>query len=343
LYLVEIIRKGDEHIIADPDVILQQNDILVFGGDTDNIAEIINSNTGLVLPEVGMLSRMKRTEIVEIIISQNSTLINKKVKQINFRATFDAAVIAVHRNGETIQVQFADLVLKAGDVLLVYAGEDFNSRIQSSTDFYLMSKIKDFVKYEWYKLVIIFGGTLLIILLSAFNVINLFLGLIIILVTSLILKIANPKEIPRSIDYNLALIIVLSLALGTAMTKTNAADLIANSIISIFIPLGRVWVLFGIYIITTILAAYITNKASVAIIFPIAITIANNLELNPLPFILTVAYASAANFMTPIGYQTNLMVYGPGRYSFRDFFKVGFPLTIIYMITTVTILSLIYF
>jgi di/tricarboxylate transporter len=158
----------------------------------------------------------------------------------------------------------------------------------------------------------------------------------------MILGLSTPKELPKSLDYNLALIIVLSLALGTAMIKTRAAELIANGFITLFLPLGRVGVLFGIYFITTILAAYITNKASVGIIFPIAVTIANNLNLSPTPFILTVAYASAANFMTPHGYQTNLMVYGPGNYLFKDFFKIGAPLTLLYMVTTVTILSLLY-
>jgi di/tricarboxylate transporter len=127
------------------------------------------------------------------------------------------------------------------------------------------------------------------------------------------------------------------------MVKTGAAEFIADGIISLFMPLGKIGVLFGIYFITTILAAYITNKAAVGIIFPIALTVASSLNVSPTPFVLTVAYASAANFMTPIGYQTNLMVYGPGNYSFTDFFKIGTPLTVLYMITTVTILTLLYF
>jgi di/tricarboxylate transporter len=101
--------------------------------------------------------------------------------------------------------------------------------------------------------------------------------------------------------------------------------------------------LFGIYIITTVLAAYITNKAAVAILFPISLTMAKNLGLDPIPFILTMNYAAAASFITPIGYQTNLMVYGPGKYNFQDFFKVGFPLTILYMLGTISILTLLYF
>ena len=161
--------------------------------------------------------------------------------------------------------------------------------------------------------------------------------------TSMLLKLTTPKELPKSIDYDLGLIIVMSLALGVAMVKSGAAPMLANFFITIFTPMGKYGVLFGIFILTSALGAYITGKAAVAIIFPIAVMMSLKLGLDPKPFILTVAYAAAANFITPIGYQTNLMVYGPGGYSFRDYFKLGFPLTVIYMFVTVFILALVYF
>jgi di/tricarboxylate transporter len=342
LFLVEILRESFRVSPVASDIVLERGDVLMFAGETDHIAELIGSNSGLVLPQVGMMSKMKRTEVVEIIVSQNSSLINKQVRDVNFRGKYDATIISVHRNGETIETKLGDVELKAGDMLLLFAGEDFNSRTANSRDFYFMSRIKHYTKLEWWKIATLFGGTFLAIILSAMHVISLFMALIILLLVTMAMKIANPKELPASIDYNLAMIIVMSLALGTAMIKSGAAELIANFMINALMPLGKVGLLFGIYFLTTILAAYITNKAAVGIIFPIALTVANNLEINPLPFVLTVAYAAAANFMTPIGYQTNLMVYGPGGYSFKDFFRIGFPLTIIYMLVTVIILSLIY-
>ena len=343
LYLVEILRRSFRVSPVASDIIIERGDVLLFAGETDDIAELIGSNSGLVLPQVGMMSKLRRTEVVEIIVSQNSSLINKQVKDINFRGKYDATIIAVHRNGESIESKIGNIELKAGDVLLLFAGEDFNSRTADSRDFYFMSKIKHYTKLEWWKTATLLGGLFLAIMLSAFHAVSLFMALIILLLITMAMKITNPKELPASIDYNLAMIIVMSLALGTAMIKSGAAVLIANFLINIFMPLGKTGLLFGIYFITTILAAYITNKAAVGIIFPIAITVAHNLEINPLPFVLTVAYAAAANFMTPIGYQTNLMVYGPGGYSFKDFFRIGFPLTIIYMIVTVLILSVVYF
>ena len=343
LFLVEILRRSFRFSAVAPDVILDRGDVLVFAGETPRIAELINSNSGLVLPEIGMLTKKRRSEIVEIVVSQNSPLTNKSIKESGFRGKYDAAIIAVHRNGEKIEGKLGNVILKAGDALLLYAGGDFLSRNINTTDFYFISKVRAFIKLEWYKTTILLGGLLLAVILSALHIVPLFMGLIIILLASMVLKVTHPKELPKSIDYNLALIIVLALALGTAMIKSGAADLIANLLINIFIPFGKIWLLLGIYLITTFLAAYITNTAAIGIIFPIALTAARNLDISAMPFVLTVAYAAAANFMTPIGYQTNLMVYGPGGYSFRDFFKIGFPLTIIYMVVTVSILSIIYF
>jgi di/tricarboxylate transporter len=343
LFLVEIIRKSFKIASVKPNIILQQDDLLIFAGDTETIAEMINSDIGLRLPSVGMLYKKKQTEVVEIVISHNSSMINKTVKEIRFRAKYDAAVIAVHRNGERISGKIGDIVINPGDVLLLFTGADFVSRSNHTQDFYFISKVKDFKKLEAYKTWTLLGGIVAVIFLAAFKVVSLFMGLIVLLMVLFSMKIAHPKELSKAIDYNLALIIVMALALGTAMIKSNAAELIADFIINIFLPLGKVGLLFGIYLITAFLAAYITNIAAVAIIFPISLTMASNLELNPIPFVLVVSFAAAANFITPHGYQTNLMVYGPGGYSFKDFFRVGFPLTMIYMVVTVFILHLIYF
>ena len=342
LFLVEIIRRSFKISSVKPNIILQPDDLLIFAGDIETIADMVDSDMGLRLPSVGMLYKKKQTEVVEIVISHNSAMINKTVKEIRFRAKYDAAVIAVHRNGERISGKIGEIIIRSGDVLLLFTGADFVSRSIHTQDFYFISKVKDFQKLEPYKIWTLLGGTLSIILLAAFKIVSLFMGLIVLIMILLAMKIANPKELYKAIDYNLALIIAMSLALGTAMIKSGAAELFADSVITVFLPLGKIGLLFGIYLITSILAAYITNIAAVAIIFPISLTMAVNLNLPTMPFILVVSFAAAANFMTPIGYQTNLMVYGPGGYSFKDFFRVGFPLTMIYMVVTVSILSLIY-
>ncbi|MDX9694512.1 MAG: SLC13 family permease [Bacteroidales bacterium] len=341
-YLIEIFRNNYKISLLSSEIVLQQDDQLIFAGDTNVITDMLNTDSGLTLPSVGMLNKKKQTEVVEIVISHNSKMIGRSVSEIRFRARFDAAVIAVHRNGERISGKLGETIIKAGDVLLLYTGADFFSRSVDTHDFYFISKVKDFQKLESYKIWTLLGGTVLVILLSAFHLVSLFMGLIVLLMIVISMKIAKPKELYKAIDYNLAMIIALSLALGTAMIKTGAADLVADLVVKVFLPLGKVGLLFGIYFITAILAAYITNKAAVAIVFPVSIMMASNLGLNPIPFVLVVSFAAAANFMTPHGYQTNLMVYGPGGYTFTDFFKIGFPLTMIYMVVTVIILRFIY-
>ncbi len=343
LVLVGILRKSFKITSVPSDVMLDRGDVLIFTGETKIIADLITSNSGLVLPEIGMLTKMKKAEVVEVVISQNSSLINRTVRDSNFRGKYDAAIIAVHRNGERIEGKLGNVELKAGDVLLLFTGEDFISRTSDTNDFYFISKVKEYMKLEGWKTAMLVGGTFLVIILAALHVISLFMGIGIMILTSMVLKVTSPKQIPGSIDYNLALVVVLSLALGTAMIKSGAASLIANGMISVFLPLGKAGVLCGIYIVTVLLVWTVTSKAGIAIAFPIAITIAYKLGVNPVPFVLVVSYAGACTFLAPHGYITNLMVSGPGGYTYRDFLKTGLPLTVLYMIVAVTVLSLVYF
>jgi len=343
LTLTAIVRKSITIIEVPPDVVLDQGDVLVFKGETHKITELLSAKSGLVVPEVGMLSHLSRANVNEVVVSQNSSLINKSVRDTDFRGKFDAAIIAVHRNGERIGGKPGSVVLKAGDVLLLFAGENFLRRSRDTFDFYFITRVTEYINLKWYKTLILIVGTAIVITLAALNVISLFMGLILMLLISMLLKVTTPKEIPNTIDYNLALVIVLSLALGTAMIKSGAADIVANGVISAFLPLGKTGVLFGVYLITALLAAYITTKAAVAIVFPVAISVAQLLGVSGTPFVLAVAYAAACTFITPHGYVTNLMVYGPGGYNFRDFMKIGLPLTLLYMVVAVAILSAIYF
>jgi di/tricarboxylate transporter len=343
LFLAEVIRQSEVIRPVSPATLITEGDTLLFAGDTQTIVEMIDSDSGLQLAQVGMFVKKRHTEVMEIVISHNSTLISKTVKESQFRGKYDAAIIAIHRNGERITGKIGEVRLRAGDVLLLLVGDDFNKLSSETLDFYLISKIKDFRKLEWYKVAVLLGGTGLAILLHGLGILSLFLGLVIVLIIAMILKIASPKDIHKSLDLNLAIIIAMSLALGIAMVKTGVAHAVSEYFIKAMEPLGVIGLLTGIFIITNLLASYITNKAAVALIFPISITVAFDLGLtDPTPFILIVAFAGAANFITPIGYQTNLMVYGPGGYAFKDFMKIGLPLTVLYMIATVTILYFYY-
>ncbi len=339
LYLVRVIRDNTQFMAEPNETLLKEGDILLFAGDTQSITQLLKKNPSISIPSVGMYAKKNQTGIIEIVVSHNSSLINKTLKEENFRAKYDATAIAIHRNGERINGKIGAVTLKAGDTILLLTGADFFQLLNQTKDFYTISKPKEIKRLGSFKTFFLIGGTIAVILLAALKLISLFMGLLVFISLLISLNITTPKKIGKAIDFQLGIIIVMALALGKAMTKTGVAENFAQVIIQVFEPLGKVGLLAGIYFITTILAAFITNVAAVAIVFPISLTLAHDLNLAFLPFILVVSYAAAANFMTPIGYQTNTMVYGPGGYKFKDFIRIGGPLTLIYMAGTILILS----
>jgi len=343
LFLVEVKRNDETYSAIGPGFLIRENDILSFAGDTASIAELIEPQNGLAMQEGIKHQESDKTGLLEVVIAANSMLLDKTVKESGFRSKYDASVIAIHRHGEKLNGKLGDVRLRAGDVLLMLTGEDFETRSFRIKEFYRISKLRTYEKPKTKDTIILVGGLMLAILASVFKIIPLFIGVLSLLAIIFIFKVANPKEIEKAIDFNLGLTIAMALALGTAMSKTGVAADISHGIINLLIPFGIMGLLAGIYIATSILAAYITNVAAVAILFPIVLAIAAEEHLNPLPFVLLIAYAAAANFMTPIGYQTNMMVYGPGSYKFTDYLKIGLPLTFIFGIGAVLILWIKYF
>jgi di/tricarboxylate transporter len=340
LYLVEILR-GDQSIKPVSSYTrLKENDVLLFAGETASITEMIEARSGLQLAQIGMYARKAQTAIVEVVVSYNSTLVSKTAKLVNFRSRFDAAIIAIHRNGERVSGKLGEVQIVAGDVLLLLTGEDFNSHSKDTQEFYVISRLQEFKKQPAYKQILLIGGILTAITASALGFIKLFTALVLLLLLILMTRMVSPKDVAKSIDFNLIIILALSLALGTAMINSGVAASFADASFKVFKPFGIIGVLVGIFLITNILTSLLANAAAVAIVFPVAISMAVELGINAKPFVLIVAFAGAAAFLTPIGYQTNLMVYGPGGYNFRDFMRVGLPLAVLYMI--VAVLGLIY-
>ena len=343
LFLVKVERKKEVFSVINPNFIIKENDILSFAGDTTAISELIEPKNGLMLEEGYEHQSIQKANLLEVVLAHNSALINKTVKKIGFRSKYDASVIAIHRNGEKVKGKIGNIELKSGDVLLMLTGDDFDSLSFRSKEFYRISKLRTYEKPKTKDAIILIGGLILAIVLSAVKLIPLFIGVLVLLAIIMISGITNPKDVEKGIDFNLGLTIAMALALGLAMSKTGVASDISHGIINLLSPIGIIGLLSGVYIATSLLAAYITNVASVAILFPIVLAIADEKSLNPLPFVLLIAYAAAANFMTPIGYQTNMMVYGPGSYTFKDYMKIGLPLTVIYGVGAVSILYWMYF
>ena len=341
LFLVEVIRKGKKISPVSPSEILEEDDILIFAGQTTSVVDLVSSFKGLSLPEACIVNEEK-VDIVEVVISNNSSLINKKVRDTDFRAKYDAAIIGVHRNGEKLKGKIGEIVLRPGDLLLLVTGKDFWKRVEDTTDFYIISKVRELYNIDLKKGNLILAGFILIIILSALKIVPLFVGLLTFISVLVISKITTYAEIKKGIDVNLIIIAALSIAIGKAIVSSGMADFLALNLIKLFSPVGVIGALIGVYLLTNILTEFVTNVAAASIAFPVAISTANHLSLDYVPFVLAVAYGASASFLTPIGYQTNLMVYAVGNYRFKDFIIVGLPLSFIYGILCILILKLLY-
>ena len=327
-FLVEIIRKTAVITPVSPEHILRAGDKLIFTGETNSIPELSKPELGLSLPKECIAAEL--SDVVEVVVSHNSWLIGKLVKDTHFRGKYDAAIVAIHRNGAKISGKIGSVVIQAGDVLLLFAGRDFDIRA-TGNEFYVISK-KENKKVDAKKAIMVIVGVLLSVVVSANTPLSLFSCLLVVLAISFFTKTLTGSEIKRGINLNMMLIMAFGLALGKAMNNSGAAEFIASNVLKVAEPFGAVAILGMIFLITNLLASYMTNLAAVAIIFPISVGIAQSMGLPLEPFIMIVAFGGAANFITPIGYQTNLMVYGSGGYSFNDFMKIGLPLTILYIV-----------
>ena len=326
-FLVEIVRNDRIITPVSPKHILRSHDRLIFTGGLDTIQDLIKAEMGLSLPKTCESNHL--SDVVEVVVSYNSSLIGKTIKDSDFRGKYDAAIVAVHRNGEKLSGKLGDVALEAGDALLLFAGRDFYKRATENA-FYTISR-KQNVRVQGGKAALVMIGVLVSVMVSAFTPIPLFNCLLLVLAGTLMAGILTATEIRKGLDVNLLAIMAFGLAMGKALMNSGAADMIAASVLDIGKGFGPMAVIVGIFTLTNILGAYMTNKAAVAITFPISISLAQSMGLPLEPFVLVVAFGGAASFITPIGYQTNLMVYGSGGYNFNDFMKIGLPLTIIYI------------
>jgi len=343
IYLVEIQRGNRTVSPVEPFEVLQQDDILFFAGNTEDIVDLINSDKGLELPSTARAyNDNQQIEVIEAVLSNDSTLISKTVKKSDFRNRYNAAIIAIHRNGERIRGKIGDIVLQAGDLLLLYAGYDFRNRADIYRDLYIISQLREIHKpgkKRFYALGVILTFAIILLFSGQFT---LFPSLLIILSVMVGFKMLSVQDVKRELDINMIIILVFSLAIGEAIIKTNAGNIIANQLIGLLYPYGIIAILIGLLIITNLLTSIIGNIGAIAISFPLAYSISNNLDITGYPFYLTIAYAASAAFLTPISYQTNLIVYGPGGYTFKDFFRIGLPINIIYLIVALSTIIFIY-
>lgn len=341
VFLVEIIR--DDKVISpvSPDEVLEENDALFFSGNTQSIYHLIREDNGLSVPEDHNAEPEEQFNFLEAVIPANSQLIGVRIRDSDFRKKFNASIIAIHRNGKRVPGKVGEMHLAGGDFLLLLAG-DHRENGNHEKDLFFLSvprKVKSGKNKNRKTIGII---TVALLVGGVVGLIPLFTACLLILSALVFFGILNLSEIRRELDLSLLLILVCSLAIGVALEKSGTADMIARVLVSSVESLGPVAVLGGLFLVTIMLTALITNAAAVSIVFPVAMAVAHQVGLPATPFFVAIAFAASGDFMTPIGYQTNLMVYGPGGYTFRDFLRVGSPLTLIYIILCIGFISYFY-
>jgi di/tricarboxylate transporter len=343
LFVGEIIRDGRVIGAVSPQEKLQAEDQLVFVGIVDSIIDL-QKIRGLT-PATNQVFKLDapRTErcLIEAVVSNSCPIVGQTIREGQFRTRYDAVVIAVARNGERLRGKIGDIILKPGDTLLLEAKPSFMEQHRGSRDFYLFSAIPNSEPLRHEKaplaLVILLG----MVLLVAIGWLSMLKAAILAAVLMILTRCCAPDRAFQSIEWSVLLVIAAALGIGQALDVTGAATAIATAFIGI--AGDNPWIALAVvYGITSIMTEVITNNAAAALVFPIALAVAQNLEVNFMPFAIAIMIAASASFSTPIGYQTNLMVYGPGGYRFTDFMRIGIPLNLLFWIITVAIAPLVY-
>lgn len=339
VFLVEIIRREKVISPVSPNERLESGDALFFSGNTASIFELIRRDNGITVPKE--TEESEHFNFTEAVIPANSELVGRRIMDSDFRKKYHASIIAIHRNGKRISGRVGEMYLAGGDFLLLLSDRNGNGQ-SNPNDLYYLSVPKKITDEENRFSGILGLVSLLLLIAGVVNLIPIFHACLVILVLTVSFGILKLTEIRRELDLSLLMILVCSLAVGVALEKSGTADMIAKGLITSGQSLGAIAVLSMLFVVTLVLTALITNAAAVSIVFPIAMSVAEQMQLDYRPFFVGIAFAASGDFMTPIGYQTNLMVYGPGGYTFKDFFKVGGPLTLLYTLICITFIYFYY-
>ncbi|GGW58689.1 SLC13 family permease [Alishewanella tabrizica] len=335
LFLAEIIR-GEQLIrpVARYDV-LEAGDKLLFSGNVHKVS-VLKQFEGLTLfaDENGL----KTQTLTEVIIKEESVLIGKTLKSSGFRARFDAAVVAVRREGGRVSGKLGELELKAGDFLLLATGPDFASRHNLSKNFYVLSGIKTESTLSGWREKLTWWGFVVMIGVSVFTPVSLLTGSMYLLAVLMFTQCLTVNEIKRRFPVEIWLVVTSALCVATAMTHTGLSQVISGFAQSALSGQPALFTLVGVFLLTYVLTEIITNNAAAALMFPIAYNLAQGMGVNEMPMVMAVAFAASASFITPYGYQTNLMVFNAGDYRLKHFLLVGAPVALTYIVVSLMLI-----
>lgn len=355
LFLIEIDRHGDQITPVRPGDIIRDDDRLIFTGVVSTIVDL-EKIPGLV-PAADMTyefhpSDKQQRMLVEVVLSRTSPLVGITVREANFREQYNAAVVAVHRNGARVTNKIGSIRLEPGDTLLLQTRSEFVNIYRNSKDFYLVSSVDDFEARRHDKALL--AGVLVLLLIAWLSLSDLVgesgpwagiaspaiatIGICTLMIATGCVRAADARN---AIDLQVIVSIAASLCLGQALSKSGAADWIAEQLTAQIGPHPYL-LLVALYFIALVFTEMMSNNAVAAMLFPLAVALAAASGISPRPFVMGITLAASLSFITPIGYQTNLMVMGPGGYRPADFFRVGLPLTVLVTITALVLIPLVW-
>ena len=330
LFLVEIVREGRVLTPVGPEEVVRSGDELVFAGVVSTIVELQRIR-GLVpiSHEDIPAQRAPDERLIEAVVSASSPLIDQSIRGANFRTVYDAAVIAVHRNAERVAGKIGEIVLEAGDTLLLQTAPGFLRAHRNSPDFYLVSELpgSEALRHDraWLaiailvSMVVVAGLGIYPISIAAFLAAGLLIAT----------RCINGRIARSSVNWSILVVIGAGLGIAGAMEKSGAAAAVAGAIVGAAGGIGPWATLAVIYLATLLLAELLHHNAAVALTFPIAVATAGQLGVDARPFVMAVILGGCCAFASPVAYQTHLIVYGPGGYRFTDFVRVGIPLDVL--------------
>lgn len=345
LFLIEIVRQDEIITPVAPNELIEVSDRLVFTGVVSSVVEL-QKITGLVpvadpAYEASPARQLSR-RMCEAVISADSPLIGETIRDADFRATYGAAVVAVHRGGSRVQEKVGDIRLQPGDTLLLQTQPHFVRAHRNDPAFYLVSDVEQWRPLRRHRAWIALALFVLLLVLMTTGLVPTLVGAALIAMAMVATGCLSAGEARQSIELQVLITIAASFGIGTALEKSGAAEALANPLVHATSVMGPVGTLACVYLLTSMLTELITNNAAAVLLFPICVQTARLSDADPRPFIMALTFAASASLMTPIGYQTNMMVYGPGGYRFTDFIRVGFPLHLILLVVATMLIPVIW-
>lgn len=329
LFLLEIVRGQRLISPVSPDEIVQADDHLIFTGELGKV-QALQRFDGLQIFGGAQAQELLMSNLMEVVLTQQSELVNKTLREVDFRNLFDAGVVGIRRGDRRLAGQLGRIELKVGDSLLLAVGPDFKQRKNLDRNFHVLTAepLRPTLK-PWENRVAVFGFAT-VILGAAFEVFPFLQGLLVFLGVLLVTQILNPGELRRRFPFDLWILIGSALTIAEGLEASGASALIADAIAYAFGAYGVGVALLGVYLMTWLLTELVTNNAAAALAFPVAVATAKAFGVEPTAFVMVVAYAASACFLIPFGYQTHLMVYSAGRYRISDYLKMGWPVSLVY-------------